>query len=209
MPDLLEKTGKIIFLRAHDLGTGYGPPNDFLDVEAVFILNSLGEGAYGFQLRNDDNLPARQAMFSLLGEAFAHNFTVIADYLIEPGRINGTAIRVALDFATQSGPLLVIDGEVNSRSYHPDNSPVGLYRYGGSKKYRVAVGSRDRNLVVFAISESEVSFGEFARLFRDKLRCKNALFLDGGSATSFYSPVLGRNGNFLPLGPIIGVYGAD
>jgi hypothetical protein len=96
MPDLLEKTGKIIFLRANDLGTGYGPPNDFLDVEAVFILNSFGEGGYGFQLRNDDNLPARQAMFSLLGEAFAHNFTVIADYLIEPGRINGTAIRVAL-----------------------------------------------------------------------------------------------------------------
>jgi hypothetical protein len=96
MPDLLEKTGKIIFLRAHDLGTGYGPPSDFLDVEAVFILNSLGEGAYGFQLRNDDNLPARQAMFSLLGEAFAHNFTVIADYLIEPGKTNGTAIRVAL-----------------------------------------------------------------------------------------------------------------
>jgi hypothetical protein len=96
MTDLLEKTGKIIFLRANDLGTGYGPPSDFLDVEAEFILNSLGEGAYGFQLRNDDNLPARQAMFSLLREAFAHNFTVIADYLIEPGRINGTAIRVAL-----------------------------------------------------------------------------------------------------------------
>jgi len=96
MPELLEKTGKIIFLRAHDLGTGYGPANDFLDVEAVFILNSLGDGAYGFQLRDDGNLPARQAMFSLLNEAFAHNFTVIADYLIEPGRINGTAIRVAL-----------------------------------------------------------------------------------------------------------------
>jgi len=71
MPDLLEKTGKIIFLRAHDLGTGYGPPNDFLDVEAVFILNSLSEGASGFQLRNDNNPPALQAMFSLLREAFA------------------------------------------------------------------------------------------------------------------------------------------
>jgi uncharacterized protein YigE (DUF2233 family) len=104
-----------------------------------------------------------------------------------------------VDFATQSGPMLVIDGEVNTR----------FVRYGVSKKYRVAVGSRDRNLVVFAVSESEVLFGEFARLFRDKLRCKNALFLDGGSATSFYSPVLGRNSNFLPLGPIIGVYGAD
>jgi uncharacterized protein YigE (DUF2233 family) len=32
------------------------------------------------------------------------------------------------------------------------------------------LSSHDRNLVVFAISESEVSFGEFARLFRDKLR---------------------------------------
>jgi hypothetical protein len=96
MPDLLEKQGKIVFLRAHDLGTGYGPPNDQLDVEAVFILNSLGEGGYGFQLRNDNNLPARQAMFSLLREAFVHNLSVIADYLLEPGRINGTAIRVAL-----------------------------------------------------------------------------------------------------------------
>jgi hypothetical protein len=103
MPDLLEKTGKIVFLRAHDVGTAYGPPNDQLDVEAVFILNAFGEGAYGFQLRNDDYLPARQAMFSLLREAFANNFTVIADYYIEPGRINGTAIRVALIRDTTAG----------------------------------------------------------------------------------------------------------
>jgi uncharacterized protein YigE (DUF2233 family) len=107
--------------------------------------------------------------------------------------------RPQVDFATQSGPMLVIDGKVHTR----------FARYGGSRKYRAGVGSRDHNSVVFAVSESEVSFGEFARLFRDKLRCKNALFLDGGSATSFYSPVLGRNSNFLPLGPIIGVYGPD
>ena len=31
MSNLLEKTGKIVFLRAHDLGTAYGPPNDQLD----------------------------------------------------------------------------------------------------------------------------------------------------------------------------------
>jgi uncharacterized protein YigE (DUF2233 family) len=107
--------------------------------------------------------------------------------------------RPPVDFATQSGPMLVIDGQVHAR----------FVRYGGSRKYRAGVGSRDPNLIVFAISESEVSFGEFARLFRDKLRCKDALFLDGGSASSFYSPVLGRNSNFLPLGPIIGVYGRD
>jgi hypothetical protein len=96
MSNLLEKKGKIVFLRAHDLGTGYGPPNDELDVEAVFILNAIGDGAYGFQLRNDDKLPARQAMFSLLRDAFVNNLTVIADYLIDPGKQNGVAIRVAL-----------------------------------------------------------------------------------------------------------------
>ncbi|HEX6763379.1 MAG TPA: hypothetical protein VF094_11325 [Gaiellaceae bacterium] len=96
MPDLLEKTGKLVFLRAHDLGTGYGPPDDELDVEAVFILNALDDGSYGFQLRNDDKLPARQAMFALLRDAIVHDLTVIADYLIEPGHHNGTAIRVAL-----------------------------------------------------------------------------------------------------------------
>jgi hypothetical protein len=96
MSNLLEKTGKIVFLRAHDLGTKYGPPNDQLDVEAVFILNAINDGAYGFQLRNDNNLPARQAMFSLLRDAFVNNLAVTADYLIDTGKANGTAIRVAL-----------------------------------------------------------------------------------------------------------------
>lgn len=96
MSNLLEKTGKIVFLRAHDLGTGYGPPHDALDVEAVFILNAIGDGAYGFQLRNDDKLPARQAMFDLLRDAFANNLPVTADYLIDTGKKNGIAIRIAL-----------------------------------------------------------------------------------------------------------------
>jgi len=100
------------------------------------------------------------------------------------------------DFATQSGPMLVINGRLHPR----------FARNGGSRKYRSGVGSRDPSTLVFAISETEVSFGDFARLFRDNLQCKNALFLDGGSATSFYSPDLGRNGNLVPLGPMIGVY---
>lgn len=116
-----EKTGKIVFLRANDLGTEYGPPSDQLDVEAVFILNSLSEGAYGFQLRNDDNLPARQAMFSLLREAFANNFTVIADYDIDPGKINGTAFRVALIHDEASGvqEFLARSGTANVSSRKP------------------------------------------------------------------------------------------
>jgi GNAT superfamily N-acetyltransferase len=104
--------------------------------------------------------------------------------------------RPQADFATQSGPMLVIDGRLHPR----------FARHGGSRKYRSGVDSRDPSTLVFAVSEAEVSFGDFGRLFRDKLRCKNALFLDGGSATSFYSPQLARNSNLLPLGPMIGVY---
>ena len=101
------------------------------------------------------------------------------------------------DFATQSGPMLVIDGRLHPR----------FARHGGSLKYRSGVGSRDPDTLIFAISEQEVSFGAFARLFRDELRCPNALFLDGGSATSFFAPEMGRSSNLLPLGPMIGVYG--
>ena len=101
MANLLEKTGKIVFLRAHDLGTGFGPPNDSLDVEAVFILNTINDGAMGFQIRNDNNLPARQAMFGLLRDAFVNNLPVTADFLIDPGKKNGTAIRIALTRSQQ------------------------------------------------------------------------------------------------------------
>jgi hypothetical protein len=104
MSQLLEKSGKIVFLRAHDVGTKFGPPSDQLDVEAVFILNALTDGALGFQLRNDANLPARQAMFSLLRDAFVNNLTVIADFLIDPPKKNGVAIRVALTRPLQTHP---------------------------------------------------------------------------------------------------------
>ena len=65
---------------------------------------------------------------------------------------------------------------------------------------------RDNGVVVFAISDSPVTFDTFARLFRDALACPNALFLDG-SVSSLYAPGLKRDDEFLPLGPIVGVVG--
>ncbi|MBV9426249.1 MAG: phosphodiester glycosidase family protein [Bradyrhizobiaceae bacterium] len=103
--------------------------------------------------------------------------------------------RPAADFATQSGPMLVIDGQLHPR-----------FGRGHSRKFRDGVGVRDAHTAVFAISDTEVTFSDFARLFRDRLKCDNALFLDGGSAPSLYAPELRRNGNLFPLGPMIGVY---
>jgi uncharacterized protein YigE (DUF2233 family) len=98
------------------------------------------------------------------------------------------------EFATQSGPMLVIDGEI-----HPAFSADGT-----SRKRRNGVGTVDEHTVVFAISEDEVNFHSFARLFRDQLNCRNALFLDG-TISSLFNPALRRNDNTFPLGPIVAV----
>jgi uncharacterized protein YigE (DUF2233 family) len=102
--------------------------------------------------------------------------------------------RLRPDFATQSGPMLVIDGQI-----HPKISADGP-----SQKIRNGVGVRDDGRVaVFAISEHPVTFGAFARLFRDDLGCRNALFLDG-SVSSLYAPALKRSDISRPLGPMVG-----
>ena len=89
-------SGNITFLRVHDVGTGFGPQTDFIDVEAVIKLNSDPDKAFGFQLRNNDERVARQGMLDLLRDAFNNNFKVFIDFDIDPGKNNGVIIRVAL-----------------------------------------------------------------------------------------------------------------
>jgi len=104
--------------------------------------------------------------------------------------------RTQADLATQSGPMLVINGRLHPR----------FDRRSTSLKARNGVGVRADAKILFAISEGEVSFDAFARLFRDGLNCPNALFLDGGSASSLYAPSLNRLGNIFSLGPMLAVY---
>jgi len=100
------------------------------------------------------------------------------------------------DLATQSGPMLVMNGRVHPRF---DKRSTSL-------KARNGVGVRPDGKVLFAISQGEVSFDAFARLFRDALKCPNALFLDGGSASNLYAPTLNRLGNIVSLGPMLAVF---
>lgn len=100
------------------------------------------------------------------------------------------------DFATQSGPMLVINGRLHPRFVHAN---VSL-------KQRNGVGVRDAQTVVFAISDDEVSFQAFGRLFLEELKCNDALFLDGGSVPTLYAPALNRGSNLFSLGPMIGVF---
>jgi uncharacterized protein YigE (DUF2233 family) len=97
------------------------------------------------------------------------------------------------DFATQSGPMLVING-----SFHPKFSETGT-----SYKRRNGVGMVDDHTAVFVITDNVVNFYAFAKFFRDGLKCPNALFFDG-SISSLFSPDLGRDDGFVPLGPMVG-----
>lgn len=98
-------------------------------------------------------------------------------------------------YATQSGPMLVIDGKLHPR-FIPDSD---------SRYVRNGVGvSADGATVVFAISDDAVNFAEFGRFFRDALKTPNALYLDG-SISRLYAPSVGRDDFGFPMGPIVGL----
>jgi uncharacterized protein YigE (DUF2233 family) len=94
-------------------------------------------------------------------------------------------------WATQSGPMLVINGALHPRIQHD----------GASRLMRNGVGVRDDHTAYFVISEGAVSFGKFARYFRDELDCPNALFLDG-TVSSLWAPGLHRMDAGRPIGPM-------
>ena len=96
-------------------------------------------------------------------------------------------------YATQSGPMLVIDGQI-----HP------AFKEGSANlNIRNGVGILPGNKVVFAMSKQEINFYDFASYFKS-LGCKNALYLDGFVSRT-YLPAENwtqLDGNF---GVIIGV----
>lgn len=97
--------------------------------------------------------------------------------------------------ATQSGPMLVIEGDLHPR-FLPEST---------SRNIRNGVGtSADGQRVVFAISDTAVTFHEFATLFRDLLDLPNALYFDG-RVSRLYAPKLGRSDAGLTLGPMVAV----
>lgn len=99
-----------------------------------------------------------------------------------------------IQYATQSGPMLVINGKI-----HPafNKKSVNL-------NIRNGVGILPDQRVLFVISRQQVSFYEFAQYFQE-MGCKNALYLDG-FVSRIFLPELGYQfgGDF---GVIIGLTG--
>ncbi|MEP3348138.1 MAG: phosphodiester glycosidase family protein [Litoreibacter sp.] len=95
--------------------------------------------------------------------------------------------------ATQSGPMLVIDGNLHPK-FTPDST---------SKKRRNGVGVDTNGHTHFAVSNGFVRFHDFATLYRDVLDSPNALFLDG-TVSRLHSNADGRSDPGARMGPIIG-----
>lgn len=96
--------------------------------------------------------------------------------------------------ATQSGPLLVYNGKINSRFDPASNS----------RFIRNAVGVKQPDKAVFVMSEQAINLYELADFFKNTLQIEHALYLDG-SISSLYLPALNRHDRRRFLGPIIGV----
>lgn len=98
-----------------------------------------------------------------------------------------------IKYATQSGPMLVIDGQIHS-----------AFKQGSTNlNIRNGVGILPDNKIIFAMSKKEINFYDFAEYFKN-LGCKNALYLDG-LVSRTYLPEQNwtqTDGNF---GVIIGV----
>ena len=101
--------------------------------------------------------------------------------------------NVKIKYATQSGPMLVIDGEIHT-AFKKNSTNLNI---------RNGVGILPNNQIVFAISKKEINFYDFAEYFK-KLGCKNALYLDGFVSRTYLPEKNWKqiDGNF---GVIIGV----
>jgi uncharacterized protein YigE (DUF2233 family) len=92
------------------------------------------------------------------------------------------ADTIHIKYATQSGPMLVINGKIHS-VFNPNST---------NRYIRNGVGVRADGRIVFVISKEPVTFYEFAQVFKDRFLCTDALYLDG-AISQMYMPLLELN----------------
>ncbi len=123
------------------------------------------------------------------GDPMAGNFSLLPNGVFAIDAAGHASVQTTRAFAktgpepriaTQSGPMLVIDGKINPEFVAGSDSV----------KWRSGVCAPTPGQAVFAVSAGPVNFHTFASLFLDKLGCRNALYLDG-TLSQIYA-----NGNY-------------
>jgi hypothetical protein len=93
MNSLQAAVGAVTLLRVHELGTGFGPPDDQLDAEVIVLLDTEPEKAFGFQLRTGEDNADAVGKLRVLQDAFNNNRRVRLEFL-RTGCRTGQIVRV-------------------------------------------------------------------------------------------------------------------
>ncbi|WP_298426957.1 phosphodiester glycosidase family protein [uncultured Kordia sp.] len=102
-----------------------------------------------------------------------------------------------IKYATQSGPMLVIDGKLHKK----------LTKGSKNLNIRNGVGVLPNGNLLFAMSKEKINFYDFASFFKEN-GCKNALYLDG-FVSKTYLPAKNYEQQDGEFGVIIGVTKQD
>lgn len=187
----------------HAIYGGFDPLRRQLWAERRVLLIAMNAGMY-----HDDRSPVgyhveygHEIKSAVTGSGYG-NFHLLPNGIFymregQPGVMDTKAFLrsgIKPDFATQSGPMLVINGKLHPR-FVPDSD---------SFKIRNGVGVDAEGRVHLVVSRSPVRFYDFARLFRDRLKSPNALYLDG-TVSSLFDAATKRRDRLFPMGPIVSV----
>lgn len=95
------RPGHVTFLRIHEIGSGYGGGRtNAIDADVIFRVDSHSTLSFGFELRDDEDLPVRRGMLDLVRDAMTHGLLLRPEYLQRvgaPGLRNCTVIRIELE----------------------------------------------------------------------------------------------------------------
>lgn len=140
----------------------------------MFIENNIPKGLY------IENFKTLHPIDTLSGEG---NFYLQPNGIFYVTRFNESAVILTenfkpdpnIQFATQSGPMLIVNGKIN---------PI-FQKQSKNLNIRNGVGILKNGNAVFVMSKKKINFYNFASSFKN-LGCENALYLDGFVSRAYY-----------------------
>jgi uncharacterized protein YigE (DUF2233 family) len=143
------------------------------------------------------NPKAQDGNFYLLPNAVFHIENQSA-YITDSTLLKDKKDWTSTALATQSGPALILGGEINNL-FDKESKNLNI---------RSGVGIIDKQKVVFVISDEPINFYDFAQIFQDKYGCKDALYLDG-VISKMYLPELNKGLDDYNFGGILAITQPD
>lgn len=140
----------------------------------MFEINNIPKGLYihDSEMLNKINTSTENGNFYLQPNGI---FYIAKNKIPQISETKKFKYNKDVEFATQSGPMLLINGNIN---------PI-FQEQSKNLNIRNGVGVLENGNAVFVMSKKDVSFYNFALLFK-KLGCKKALYLDGFVSRSYY-----------------------